>query len=409
MDDEPGAFRPWVEARLLAEAGFEVTVITSAVQYMTGTMIGSGSGWCRDEIRDGIRILRVWTITDYRRSIARRILNYLIFALLAALAALIKVRSRVHSIFAATDPIFFMPFLLIVSAIKRAPIILDERDLFPDTAIAVGIVKEGWLTWLVFTMQQFLRHRAISLLAATPGIRRRLIGYGHDPARIHVLLNADPYLSLSQMPPVPQKVAQYRLQFSSLACYAGGFGHVNDVGTIIRAAAELRLRDDLGFLIVGGGERLDEYVNLARELDVRNIEFLGALPRTTTRAILAQCDVCLQALPSDPFFGGTLTSKTFDYFGVGAAVVFAGEGDTADLLRESGAGIVVPAQNAKEMAAAVVQLVEDNALRNRMARAAITWFTSHITLPNCLRIIQVAIPHPQSHSPIVTPQPESLG
>ena len=87
MDEEPGAFRPWVEARLLRDSGYQVTVITSAVQYMTEKLIGPGSSWCRHEVRDGIRILRVWTISDYRRSFFRRLLNYSIFALLAALAA----------------------------------------------------------------------------------------------------------------------------------------------------------------------------------------------------------------------------------------------------------------------------------------------------------------------------------
>ena len=106
-DDEPGAFRPWVEARLLRESGYEVTVITSAVHYMTGKFIGSGSGWCREEMREGIRILRVWTIPDHRGSIVRRILNYSIFAVLAALAALLKVRKRLNCLFTATDPLFF--------------------------------------------------------------------------------------------------------------------------------------------------------------------------------------------------------------------------------------------------------------------------------------------------------------
>ncbi len=67
MEEEPGAFRPWVEARLLRESGFRVTVITSTVQYMTGKVIGSGTGWCREEMRDDIRILRVWAIMDHRR------------------------------------------------------------------------------------------------------------------------------------------------------------------------------------------------------------------------------------------------------------------------------------------------------------------------------------------------------
>lgn len=391
-DDEPGAFRPWVEARLLRESGYEVTVITSAVHYMTGKFIGSGHGWCREEMREGIRILRVWTIPDHRRSIARRILNYSIFALLAAAAALRKVREPLHCLFTATDPLFFMPFLMIVAAIKRVPVVLDERDLYPDTAIALGLIREGWITRLVFAMLQVVRRRATSLLAATPGIKRRLVAHGHDPERVHVLLNADPYLNALDHPHVPAAVTEIRGRYRRLVGYAGTLGQADDVETILRTAAELKHRNDLGFLLVGGGERYSEYVDLARKLELHHVLFLGPIPRSITRAILAQCDMCLQAVLPDRFFRSTLTSKTFDYLGLGIPVIFAGAGDTADLLRESGAGIAVNSLDAKEMAAAVVALSDDDAMRMRLARAAHDWYASHISIANCLQVVRSAIP-----------------
>ena len=400
-DDEPGAVRPWVEARLLRDAGYSVTVVTSAVHYMTGQFVGPGRGWCREEVRDGIRILRVWTISDYRRSILRRMINYTFFALFAALAVLLKVRKRVHCIFAATDPIFITPSLILLSAIKRAPIVLDERDLFPDTAVALGVVREGWLTRLVFSMQQFVRHRAASLVAATPGIRRRLVQYGHNPSRVHLMLNADPYMAGQPRLAEIEAIAQYRSQYRCLVGYAGTLGLADATGILIQAAAELKSRDDVGFLIVGGGERVAEYINQANELQTRHLKFLGTLPRATARAILAVCDIGIQALSPDPYFGVTLTSKTFDYFSVGIPVVFAGEGDTADLLRESGAGITVTPGNASEMAAAVTRLADDKALRDQMGLAGRNWHAKHITVSNYLRAIQAAIPLPASSTPML--------
>lgn len=407
MDEEPGAFRPWVEARLLRESGFQVTVVTSAVHYMTGKMVTSGRGWCREEVREGIRILRIWTISDHRRSLFRRFLNYTVFAFLAAVASVGKVRARANYLFAATDPIFLMPFCLLISNLKNIPIVLDERDLFPETAIAIGIVKEGWLTRLAFFMQEFMRRRAVSILAATPGIKRRLVGYGHLPERIHVLFNGDPYLKISAGLPIPEQVLQYRSRFNCLACYAGGFGHVNDVGTIIRAAAELKHQDSLGFVILGGGERSKEYSDLALKLGVTNLIFLGALPRHISRAVLALCDIGLQALPPHPFFGGTLTSKTFDYFGAGLPLVFAGQGDTTDLLIESGAGLGVLASDAQEMAAAIARLARNPDLRESMAQAAGRWYARNITPGIFLRIIQAAMPLPDSAACVAEPGQET--
>ena len=66
LSNEPGAFRPWMEARLLKRAGFSVTVITSGVHYMTGEDTRPSKKWCSEEWRDGIRILKTWAPSDHR-------------------------------------------------------------------------------------------------------------------------------------------------------------------------------------------------------------------------------------------------------------------------------------------------------------------------------------------------------
>ena len=108
-DDEPGAFRPWMEARLLKKIGFEVTVVTSGVHYMTGKDTRKGKGWCTEEFDEGIRILKTWAPTGFRRSILRRIFNYLCYTWLAGQASLIKV-GKVDRVFTGTDPIVMMPW-----------------------------------------------------------------------------------------------------------------------------------------------------------------------------------------------------------------------------------------------------------------------------------------------------------
>lgn len=390
IDDEPGAFRPWVEARLLREAGHRVTVITSAVHYMTGKFVGPGEGWCREEVRDSIRILRVWTVADYRTSFYRRFLNYAIFAFMAMVAAFVKVRERANWIFAATDPVLVTPFVLLVALIKRVPVVLDERDLSPDTALALGVMRPGLASRMIFAMQQFLRRRAFAVLAATPGIKRRLAEYGHSPGRIHVLLNGDPYMEAKSPADIPLAIREYRARYRHLIAYAGSLGQANDVEVIVRAAARLKERDDVGFLIVGTGERLGEYRELASQLGIRNLAFLGAMSRDDSRATLAACDLCVSALPSNPFFQGTLPSKIFDYLGSGIPVVFGGEGDSAELLEKSGAGIVVPALDDREMSEALARLIDNQSLRERMSHSGREWYAQHINVASCVQILQKA-------------------
>ena len=187
LENEPGAFRPWMEARLLKRAGFEVTVVTSGVHYMTGKDTRKERGWCTEEFEENIRIFKTWAPTGFRRSTLRRILNYVSFSCLAGLVSLIKV-GNVDRILTGTDPIFLMPVAFLASRLKGAGLVLDERDLYPETAIVLGVIREGRLSQCVSRMQQFFRKKALHILAASPGIREKLLevrlSRGKGPAPI---------------------------------------------------------------------------------------------------------------------------------------------------------------------------------------------------------------------------------
>lgn len=390
MGDEPGAFRPWTEARLLKKAGFDVTVITSGVQYMTGKDIRKSKGWCVEEACEGIRILRAWAPAGYRRSISRRIFNYLSYALLSAFASILKA-GRAERIFVGTDPIFIMPVAYVVSLIKRAPLVLDERDLFPETAVALGVIKEGFVSGLLFRMQQFLRRRAVGILAATPGIRGRLISYGCPQSKVHLLYNADAFLDEDFSQEGFLRELKDELKKDFLVGYSGGLGRANDVGTVLRAALHLKRLDALAFIVIGEGEMRKTYEDFCRQKGISNVYFMGALPRRTTRKLMKQMDVCVQPLHKHAHFAHTLTSKTFDYHGLGRPMVFAGSGDTARLLEASGGGLSVAAQDDAGLARAIRKLYGDTALRQKMGESARLWFERNIDAEASCAILRRAM------------------
>jgi glycosyltransferase involved in cell wall biosynthesis len=390
LGNEPGAFRPWMEARLMARAGFAVTVVTSGVQYMTGRDIRSGKGWCTEEERDGIRILRTWAPSDHRRSLLRRTLNYLSYTILAGLASLLKVTS-VHRVFAGTDPIFMMPMVYFISRIKRVGLILDERDLFPETAIALDVLNKGILSYMLFRMQQFFRRDVYAMLAATPGIRKRLIEYGHSPDKIYLLYNADVFLDEDLRGGTVQCSLRQQTGKSFLVGYAGGFGKANDIPTLLRAAVHLRDVKNIGIVLIGSGERRRNYKQYCMEKSLNNVFFFDAVPRHEVRRLLCQFDVCVQPLPADNHFSGTLTSKTFDYHGVGCPMIFCGSGDTATLLEESEGGVVVAPGDDRGLADMLIELYRDDERCRRMGDSAYRWFKQHIKVESGCAIMKKAL------------------
>jgi len=391
LSNEPGAFRPWMEARLLKRAGFNVTVITSGVHYMTGEDTRPSKKWCSEEWRDGIRILRTWAPSGHRHRAWKRLMNYLSYTLLSGLAGLICVK-KVNRVLAGTDPLVMMPVVFMLSLIKRAPMVLDERDLFPETAIALGVMREGLLSTLLFQMQQFFRKKAIGLLAATPGIRAQLITYGCPEDKVHLLYNADVFL-IEDMQNTNTSFGSLKQKLNKqfLVGYSGGLGLANDIITLLRAMRNLQDVVELGVVIMGTGERLQSYKEYSLKNGLANVFFMGAIPRREVRPLLQQIDVCIHLYPDKDLFDGALASKIFDYLGLGKPIIFCGRGDTADLLEITQSGIVVEPENSKELATAIRKLFTDQSLRIRMGQAARKWYEKFIEVDATCSTLKKAI------------------
>ena len=383
LPEEPGAFRPWMEAQLMRDLGCTVTVVTSAIQYMTGTDLREGkSGWCTEEHRDGIRILRVWGVQNYRANLWRRLLHYLTYAGLAGIASLARA-GKAERIFIGTDPIFVTPIARLLARVKSARLVLDERDLYPETALALGVLKPGLLARILSAWQGSMRRHARRILAATPGIQARLLELGAPAESVRLLYNADAYLE-ARSTEVDGEAERKRLleqhapkDAKFIVVYAGGMGRANDVDTLLEAAELLRDEPDIAFVLAGDGERRADYEQRIGRAGL-NVVMTGPLPRDKARQIILGACACAHMYPKQLLFAGALASKTLDYMALGKPIVFCGEGDTVEVIRAAGGGICCPPGDARGMAAAFRWLRDHPEERLRMGKAAQKWFTENV-------------------------------
>ncbi|HVC28075.1 MAG TPA: glycosyltransferase family 4 protein [Gammaproteobacteria bacterium] len=383
LPEEPGAFRPWMEARLIRDLGCEVTVVTSAIQYMTGEDLRGGKrGWCVEERREGIRILRVWGLRNYRISLWRRLLHYLTFAILAGMASLVRA-GRVDRVLVGTDPVFITPFAWIIAWFKGGQLVLDERDLYPETALALGVLKPGLTASVISIWQRSLRRSARHILAATPGIGARLLDLGVPAKKMRVLYNADVYLYGENQQASEVNAARHLLErhappgASFIVVYAGGMGRANDVDTLLDAAEILHGERDIGFVLAGDGERRTRYEQRIHSVGL-NAVMAGPLPRNTARQLIRGADTCAHMYPDEPLFAGALASKVLDYMALGKPVVFCGEGDTVEVITAAGCGICCPPGDSKGLAEALLRLRDRPEQCKRMGQAARQWFEGHV-------------------------------
>jgi glycosyltransferase involved in cell wall biosynthesis len=392
---EAGAGRPWETARLLRQLGHEPIVITAGTHYMTGEDIRQNRHglWSSEEV-DGFRVIKTFATGRYRNSLARRILNYTSYAVTAFLAALRQGKPDI--VLMATDPMFIVPVGLMLAKLRRARLILDERDLFPDALVALGYLAPGNVMSMLEAWQNYVRQRAFSILAATPGIRQLLLEKGIKAEKIFVLPNRRfSVTELNGHHDIDVIRRHHAWDDKFVVLYTGKFGQGNDLLTIIRAAGKLLPSfPQIRFVFIGDGERKQECLEYCRQNKLCNVELMPPQPWDKLQAYLAAADAGVQAFRKDPFWDCYLSTKIFDYMLATKPILFAGRGDSPDLINRAGAGMVVAPEAFDELAQAIVYLHQHRSLCREMGERgrtyAMTQFTAAQAADTLTRALQGA-------------------
>ncbi len=336
--DEAGAGRHYAFASEWVRRGHDVTVITGQQNYRTGaTRRASLRPYV--ETVDGVRVVRTYVYTGYRGSFRRRYLNFASFTASSVVAALSERRPDV--VFASSPPLTVGVAGEWVSRLRRVPLVADIRDLWPESAVALGVVSDGRFVRLASGTARRVYRRASRVVGVTGGIVEGLVAAGVPEGKIVKITNGVD-VGLYESPAAPDSLrTELGLDDRFLCVYVGGMGILHDVGTVVEAAA--RLRDvPVHFLLIGQG---DDRPRLEARLDregITNVTFRDPIPKERVPGVIASADCAVYSLRDDPFFRGTFPNKNFDYLAAACPVVLAVEGESAELVRAAGAGFVTP-------------------------------------------------------------------
>lgn len=373
---EAGGTRHYELGQRLASRGDGLTVITSRVSYLTGKSVGGGSDrLCNREEIDGIKVLRAYAPAVTHRSFLWRVASFLVFAATSVWAGLCA--GPVDLVMGTTPPIFQAVSAWLVARLRCKPFLLEVRDLWPEFAIEMGVLRNPILKALARRLERFLYRYADHILVNSPAYRDYLLAKGIGAAKVSVVANG---VDVSMFDPRATGEAirsRYGLERKFLVVYAGALGMANDLGTALRAADRLCDRDHIHFLFVGDGKERPNLEREASRLGLTNVTFADAVPKTRMPALLGAADVCLAILMDIPMFHTTYPNKVFDYMAAGRPTILAIDGVIRDVVERSGGGLFVPPGNAEALAEAVRTLASDPQLCTRMGHSARQYVLEH--------------------------------
>ena len=364
-----GSTRSFELARRLVARGHTVDVITT-----DKTAARRRLAW-RHTREEGVDVH--WFAVPYANtmSYARRIRAFAEFAVVAAAKA---TALRADLVLATSTPLTVAVPGVLAARLRRIPFVFEVRDLWPEIPIQMGALRNPAVCRLAEALALFAYRNAEEVIALSPGMAEGVTARCPG-ARTTVIPNA---ADLSLFSVDADEVRRFRadhpwLGDRPLVVYTGALGAVNGVEYLVRLARRMRdLDPHVQFLVVGKGKEWDDTRQLAQAdglLDT-TVHMWPQVPKAQLPVILAAATMSTSLCRPVRALWDNSANKFFDALAAARPIAINYGGWQSDLLRESGAGLVIDPYDVDGAAATLAAhlrdgpwLVEAGAAAHRLA------------------------------------------
>jgi glycosyltransferase involved in cell wall biosynthesis len=357
------ATRYYEFSRRWVAAGHSVTIVTSI--YDKSDLEPKGFV-TRFEI-EGARIIAMNLRLSNKHGAARRIWTFLLYSLLSSWYALTL---PADVVVASSGPITVGIPGLLARWLRGKPLIFEVRDLWPEGAIQMGVLRSPLTRALARAFERICYRGAQVVVALSPGMARGVQEAAPGTA-VEVIPNAADLRLFFPAREVPPAIAE-RTRGRFVALYAGTVGRANGGGEIVDLAATLQGRgaDDVLILVIGDGSELAGMQRQVHERSLRNLELLGNRPKTETAGWHAAAAVTLCLFKPYPVLATCSPNKLFDSLAAGRPVINNTDGWIREMLAESDCGLTYPAGDVERAADLLLALRDDPARLRAMGERA---------------------------------------
>ncbi|CAM2823026.1 glycosyltransferase family 4 protein [Vibrio neptunius] len=350
FDPEP-TFKGLLFAKSLQDEGHEVEVLTGFPNYPGGKVYdGYKISVYKKEIVDGVTVHRVPLYPSHDGSAVKRIFNYVSFAVSSFVIGLLKTR-KVDVIYSYHPPLTTCLSALLLSRCKRIPFVVDVQDLWPDTLSATGMVSNQKILSVVGKICDLIYQRASKIVVLSPGFMNKLISRGVPAEKIEIIYN---WCNEPALMDYHDSDVSLPNNGKLNLLFAGNLGFAQGLPAIVDAAELLQHNNtSVNVVILGDGIAKEEAIVRGQDKSLNNLYFLPRVPMNQVGGLLSNADILLVHLKDDDLFRITIPSRTQASLAVGKPIVMGVQGDAADLIRESGAGIVCAPNSPSELASSI--------------------------------------------------------
>ena len=277
-------------------------------------------------------------------------------------------------IIASSTPLTIAIPALWLKRVKRAKMIFEVRDLWPQLPIAIGSLKSP----IMIKIAQFLEKKAYAgsekVIALSTGMNS-VLEERVPSNKISVVTNLSDRKNFNVS---DQKGINFRKNYPGISnhpliVYTGAFGRVNGVIYLVEIAKEIqKINSNVRFLLTGDGYEKDKIQKRSIKYGLFNkVLFInGYLPKNEMPDLLSAATITTSFFIDLPEMGHNSANKFFDGLAAGKPIMINYGGWQADLLKESGAGFIIPQNNSSQAAKILNDVLTNNEILNQMKKAS---------------------------------------
>jgi colanic acid biosynthesis glycosyl transferase WcaI len=340
----------------LAGRGHQVTIVTGAPNYPQGRVFkGYQNLPYLVEMLDGVRVIRTWSFISPSKRVLPRLLHYGTYSATAFYGGLFARRPDVIVSYSPPLPLGLSACLL--SKIFRVPWVLQIEDLFPDAAIAAGVMTDKLLINFFFAIEKFLYRNAQYISVISKSFQQNLLAKGIENSKIEIIPTwADP----DEIQPMVKHNGFreiHGLEEKFVVLYAGNIGHTSCLEDVLLAAEMLQGEENIQFVIVGEGVKKESLVSEKQTKQLTNTLFLPFQPRKLFPEMLAAADISLVTLNAGAAIS-SMPSKIFNLMASARPILAIAppESEIVQIVMEANCGWSVPPESPEKLAEVIMQL-----------------------------------------------------
>lgn len=343
----------------LSGCGHDVAVLTAMPNYPRGSIYPGYGGIFREERLHKTRIVRTFIYPSQSARFVPRMMNYFSFVASASFFGSFTLGTP-DFLMIESPPLFLGIAALWLKWLKDSKMIFNVSDLWPDSAVELGIVAgDGIAAQIAYWLEKLCYTKAWLITGQSRGIVENIRARFPGRPVFHFSNGVDTTIfSPNRRTEAARAALGSHEKF--VAVYAGLHGHAQGLRQILEAASVLSADPRFRFVLIGDGPEKNHLQEAANELGLSNVAFLDSRAHADIPEILATADAILAPLVGR--ITGAVPSKMYEAMASGRPLVVIADGEPAELVREHHSGLTVRPNDVQGLVSALRRLNEDTQL-----------------------------------------------